>query len=190
MATEQLRRRALFLDRDGVINIDHGYVHSIDRFEFIAGIFTLARFATNELGWPVVVTTNQSGIGRGYFDEAQYQALTHWMSECFRAEGAALTKVYHCPFHPKFGVGSYRSDHDWRKPKPGMFLQAATDLALDLGASVAIGDKTSDIEAAAAAGIERRIRLDVRGSQSSGPACRVARDLAQALSILRQWAAE
>src|SRR5262249_16993422 len=91
---------ALFLDRDGVINVDHGYVHRPDQFEFIPGIFELARFWTNEVKRPIVVTTNQSGIGRGYFDQSTYAALTRWMCDRFEAEGTAISRVYHCPHPP------------------------------------------------------------------------------------------
>lgn len=177
---------ALFLDRDGVINADRGYVHRIDEFEFIPGIFELARFAVQELRWPIVVITNQAGIGRGLFDEASYRALTDWMSERFRLEGAPLARVYHCPFHPVLGVGAYRCDHDWRKPKPGMILQAAADFDLDLSRSVLIGDQISDIEAAAAAGIPLRIRVDPASTPSAGVLHWVVYDLAEALTLLRK----
>ena len=143
---------ALFLDRDGVINVDHGYVHRSDQFEFIPGIFDLARFAVNELRWRIVVITNQSGIGRGYYDEAAYQQLTRWMCERFEAENAKITRVYHCPYHPEHGIGEYRLDHPWRKPKPGMIMQAASDLDIDLARSAIIGDTLADIAAGAEAG--------------------------------------
>src|SRR2546423_9163534 len=90
-------RPALFLDRDGVINIDHGYVHRVDEFEFLPGIFDLVRYAVRELDWPVVVVTNQAGIGRGLFDEKAFESLTSWMCERFAREGAPLTRAYHCP---------------------------------------------------------------------------------------------
>jgi D-glycero-D-manno-heptose 1,7-bisphosphate phosphatase len=181
-------RKALFLDRDGVINVDHGYVHRIDQFDFMPGIFELARFVVNELGWLVIVVTNQAGIARGYFDEAAYLALTDWMCERFRVENAPILKVYHCPFHPEFGLGPFRVDHGWRKPKPGMFLQAASDFALDLRGSVAIGDKISDTVAAAAAGIERRIRVDPQGPMAhlQAPPHNVVGNLGEALAILRR----
>ena len=102
---------ALFLDRDGVINVDHGYVHEIDKFEFMPGIFDLARFACVDLGWPVVVISNQAGIGRGYYDEAAYARLTDWMRARFASEGAPLAAAYHCPYHPVHGVGPYKADH-------------------------------------------------------------------------------
>jgi D,D-heptose 1,7-bisphosphate phosphatase len=90
---------ALFLDRDGVINVDRGYIHRSDQFEFVPGIFDLARFWTNELQRRIVVVTNQSGIGRGYFDENAYADLTRWMCDRFEAEHTAITRVYHCPYH-------------------------------------------------------------------------------------------
>lgn len=182
------RSSALFLDRDGVINVDRGYVHRSDQFEFIPGIFELARFWASELGRPIVVVTNQSGIGRGYFDERAYADLTHWMCDRFADEGAAIARVYHCPYHPVDGIGEFRRDHPWRKPNPGMILQAASDLVLDLARSVIVGDKVSDMEAGAAAGIPVRILVGsghlARGGGSGPPFAQVA-DLAQALALLR-----
>jgi D-glycero-D-manno-heptose 1,7-bisphosphate phosphatase len=178
--------RALFLDRDGVINVDHGYVHRVDRFEFVPGIFDLVRFWATELGRPVVVATNQSGIGRGYFDERTYADLTRWMCERFAAEHAPIARVYHCPYHPQHGIGEYRRDHPWRKPNPGMFLQAASDLDLDLARSALVGDRISDIAAAVAAGIGLRILLRSDGHRvGEDAACHAVDDLAQALALLR-----
>ena len=181
---------ALFIDRDGVINVDHGYVHRIDQFEFIPGIFELARFVAGELRWPIIVATNQAGIGRGYFDEAAYQALTQWMCERFRREGAPLARVYHCPYHPQHGVGAYKADHPWRKPQPGMILQAASDFGISLADSVLIGDRISDIEAAAAADIRFRILLGDREANAAehAPSHTAVPDLAAALALLRNVA--
>lgn len=180
-------RPALFLDRDGVINVDHGYVHRVQDFEFIPGIFELARFVVRDLRWPIVVVTNQAGIGRGYFDEASFQRLTTWMCKRFAAEAAPITKVYHCPYHPEHGVGEYRRDHPSRKPKPGMLFQAAADLDLDLAQSALIGDKISDIECANAAGIGLRIMINSSTVLPAGSVTgyEVARDLSQALDLLR-----
>jgi D-glycero-D-manno-heptose 1,7-bisphosphate phosphatase len=175
---------ALFLDRDGVINVDHGYVHRIDAFEFVPGIFELTRFAVHDLGWRVIVTTNQSGIGRGLFDEAAFQALTRWMCDCFKAEGVPLARVYHCPFHPVHGIGEYKRDHPWRKPSPGMILQAAADFDLDLGACALVGDGMRDMEAATAAGIALRIRVGPP-SPAGGADHHDVADLHQALDVLR-----
>ena len=178
---------ALFLDRDGVINVDHGYVCRPDQFEFVPGIFELARFWADELGWPIIVVTNQSGIGRGYFDERTYADLTQWMCGRFADEGAAIARVYHCPYHPVDGIGEFRRDHPWRKPNPGMILQAASDLDLDLARSAIVGDKMSDMEAGAAAGIAVRILVGSEVARGSGrtPSYAHVADLAQALALLR-----
>jgi D-glycero-D-manno-heptose 1,7-bisphosphate phosphatase len=177
-------RPALFLDRDGVINADHGYVHRPDDFSFVPGIFELARFAAADLGWPVVVITNQSGIGRGLFGEREYQELTRWMCARFAGERAPIARVYHCPYHPTHGIGAYRADHPWRKPRPGMILQAAKDLGLDLPGSALVGDGMRDIEAGAAAGVGLLVRLGAREGSSEPPHETVA-DLAEALALLR-----
>jgi D-glycero-D-manno-heptose 1,7-bisphosphate phosphatase len=186
-AGKQMAAPALFLDRDGVINVDDAYVHRIDRFRFLPGIFELARAAVHELGLMLVVTTNQSGIGRGYFDEAAFQSLTQWMCERFAAEQAPIARVYHCPYHPTAGIGTYRLDHPWRKPKPGMILQAAADLDLDLLASALIGDEMRDVEAGAAAGVGLCIRLDPSLRRlPDGPPHEVVPDLAAAAMLLRR----
>jgi D-glycero-D-manno-heptose 1,7-bisphosphate phosphatase len=151
-------RRALFLDRDGVINVDSGYVHRIEDFEFIPGIFELVRMARGRDLVPVVVT-NQAGIARGIYDEAQFARLTAWMMERFAAEGAALERVYYCPTHPTEGIGRYRVDSVDRKPGPGMLLRARDELALELGTSVMLGDKPSDMLAGRAARVGRLLLL-------------------------------
>jgi D-glycero-D-manno-heptose 1,7-bisphosphate phosphatase len=177
---------ALFLDRDGVINIDHGYVHRIDQFEFMPGIFELARFWANELRGPIVVVSNQSGIGRGYFDDSSYTELTRFMCDRFAAERAEIAKVYYCPFHPD-GIGAYRTEHPWRKPNPGMILQAAADLDVDLARSALVGDKPSDMAAGAAAGIGVRILLGTHTMRGDEPSLHdyVAADLTEVLALLR-----
>lgn len=148
--------RALLLDRDGVINVDHGYVHTIDRFDPVPGIFELGRRA-HDLGYRLAVVTNQSGIARGLYSEAQYQELTGWMRRRFAAEGAPLAAVLHSPFHPEGVWPEYRRDSFWRKPAPGMLLEAAARLGLDLAASLLIGDHARDLEAARRAGVGRRV---------------------------------
>lgn len=143
---------ALFLDRDGVINVDHGYVGRVDDFQFMPGIFDLVR-AARSLGLRIVVVTNQAGIGRGFYSEADFAALTQWMCERFAEAGAAIDRVYHCPAHPTAGVGAYRVDSPMRKPRPGMLLAARDDLGLDLSRSALLGDKPSDMAAGRAAGV-------------------------------------
>jgi D-glycero-D-manno-heptose 1,7-bisphosphate phosphatase len=182
-----MQSSALFLDRDGVINMDRGYIHRCDQFEFVPGIFELARFWTNELRRPIVVVTNQSGIGRGYFDERAYADLTQWMCNRFEAEHAAIARVYHCPYHPLHGIGEYRFDHPWRKPNPGMILQAVSDLGLDPTHCAILGDKKSDIEAGAAAGIGLRILIGSgnAGERAGASPYEVVADLGGALALLR-----
>jgi D-glycero-D-manno-heptose 1,7-bisphosphate phosphatase len=184
---ERMNSSALFLDRDGVINVDRGYVHRLDQFEFVPGIFELARFWTNELNRPIIVATNQSGIGRGYFDERAYEELTRWMCDRFEAERSAIARVYHCPYHPLHGIGAYRRDHPWRKPNAGMILRAASDLGLDLAQSAILGDKMSDIQAGAAAGIALRILVRSRDAERKRvlPVHEVVSDLGEALTLLR-----
>jgi D-glycero-D-manno-heptose 1,7-bisphosphate phosphatase len=148
-------RRALFLDRDGIINIDHGYVHRPEQVEFVPGIFPLCRLAVAR-GLLLVVATNQSGIGRGLYGEDDFHALMRWMGERFAHEGAPLHAVEYCPDHPEHGIGPYRRENPRRKPGPGMLLDAAAH-GIALGASLMLGDKPSDMEAALAAGIGTRI---------------------------------
>lgn len=156
------RARALFLDRDGVINVDHGYTHRIDQFEFVPGIFTLVARA-RELGFSVVVVTNQAGIGRGYYSEAEFEHLTDWMKQQFALRDAAIDAVYFCPDHPEHGLADYRRDTPMRKPGPGMLLQAAADLNLDLARSVLVGDSETDITAGKRAGLALNVLLHHRG---------------------------
>jgi len=181
----QKPRPALFLDRDGVINVDHGYVHRIDEFEFLPGIFDLVRFAVHELDWPVIVVTNQAGIGRGLFDEQAFESLTIWMRERFAREGAPLTKVYHCPYHPQHGIGDYRRDHPWRKPNPGMVLKAQMEFNLDVTGSVLIGDRLTDIQCAEAAGIGVCMILAPESQRRPVLPALFVRDLPEAYTLLR-----
>jgi len=145
-------KKALFLDRDGVINVERHYVHRIDDFEFIDGIFELAK-AAQEKGYLNIVITNQSGIGRGYYSEAVFNRLTEWMIEQFRDKCVTIAKVYFAPHHPKYGIGEYRRESEDRKPNPGMILKAAEEFSLDLSRSVLVGDKGSDVRAGRSAGV-------------------------------------
>ena len=140
--------KALFLDRDGVINEDTGYVFKQEDFRFVDGIFELCRTAMRK-GYIIIVATNQSGIERGYFSEDQYQALTQWMLARFKEEGVTITEVFHCPT---------LSGPD-RKPSPGMFLAAQKKYGIDMAASVSLGDKERDIQAAQQAGVGKNLLL-------------------------------
>jgi D-glycero-D-manno-heptose 1,7-bisphosphate phosphatase len=143
---------AVFLDRDGVINHNHGYVYKREDFDFIEGVFDVARYAHAQ-SYKLVVITNQAGIARGYYTEKQFHQLTDWMCQQFLAVGAPIDRVYFSPYHPTAGLGPYLKDDVSRKPHPGMILQAQKELAIDLGRSVLIGDKASDIQAGIAAGV-------------------------------------
>ena len=149
-----MKKKALFLDRDGVINVDYGYVHSPDNFEFIDGIFELVA-AANQLGYLVVVVTNQAGIGRGYYNEEQFQFLTDWMKRKFVDHGCLIDGVYFCPYHPIHGKGKYLKESFNRKPSPGMIFKAQTELSIELSSSTLIGDSMTDVQAAIAAGVGR-----------------------------------
>lgn len=149
-------RRALLLDRDGVINHDAGYTHRWENFVFIDGIFDLAR-AAHLRDYLLVVVTNQAGIGRGLYTEQEFHALSDRMCAHFAAEGAPIARVYFDPTHPEHGLGEYRRESFFRKPNPGMLLQAAEDFGLALADSVLVGDKPGDIQAAYRAGVGRRL---------------------------------
>jgi D-glycero-D-manno-heptose 1,7-bisphosphate phosphatase len=144
--------RALFLDRDGVINHDSGYTSSVENFQFIDGIFELCRMA-RRFGYLLIVVTNQAGIGRGYYSEQDFLTLTEWMCERFETEEVPITDVFYCPYHPEHGVGFYKNDSFDRKPNPGMLLRASEKHGLNLKRSIMIGDKDSDMQAASKAGV-------------------------------------
>ena len=142
----------VFLDRDGVINADIGYLWRAEDCVWIPGA-PEAIHLFNEQGWPVVVVTNQSGVARGYYRETDVQILHVWMNETLAAQGAHIDAFYYCPHHLKGTVPEYTVECNCRKPRPGMLLQAMRDFAADPGASFLIGDKPSDVAAAEAAGI-------------------------------------
>lgn len=143
---------AVFLDRDGVINLETDYVHKVDEFYFIDGVFDACR-EMSKAGYRLIVITNQAGIARGYYTEDDFHQLTKWMLDIFRQQGIEIGGVYYCPHHPVHGVGDYRRDCDCRKPAPGMILRAAQEHSLDLQHSILVGDKATDIEAGRAAGV-------------------------------------
>lgn len=173
---------ALLLDRDGVINVDHGYVGAPADFEFMDGIFPLTRAAMNA-GYRIVVVTNQSGIARGYYGEADFAALTRHMLAGFAAAGVSIRGVLHCPYYRHGSVAAYARDSFWRKPNPGMILEAARRFGLDLRRSVFLGDSLSDMAAARAAGVGMRLLL-AAGPAAEDDGCRAIARLADAQRFL------
>lgn len=151
-----LSNPAVFIDRDGVINVDSGYISKVDEFEFIDGIFK-ACLALKDMGYLLVLVTNQSGIARGYFSEDDFIVLTEWMDWNFSDAGVEFDGIYYCPHHPEHGDETYKKECDCRKPKPGMLFSAREDLDIDMSKSVMIGDKADDMRAAEAAGVTTKI---------------------------------
>jgi D-glycero-D-manno-heptose 1,7-bisphosphate phosphatase len=139
--------KALFLDRDGVINVDKVHVYLKEDFEFSEGIFNLVRKYA-DTGYLIIVITNQSGIAKGVYSEKEYFDLTEWMIGQFRKEAITISKVYHCPHHPDI-----TGPCNCRKPEPGMILNAIRDFDLDISQCVLIGDNESDLKAGRNAGI-------------------------------------
>lgn len=182
-----MTRAAVFLDRDGVINHDSGYTSSAENFRFIDGIFDLCR-AARRSGYLLIVVTNQAGIGRGYYSEQDFFILTDWMHERFEKEDAPITDVFHCPYHPEYGVGHYKKGSFDRKPNPGMLLRAAEKHGLDLGHSIMIGDKDSDMQAASQAGVGIRCHYlaDVLDEVLSSAATHKIHALREGISLLSE----
>ena len=177
--------RALFLDRDGVINHDSGYTSNSEDFRFIDGIFDLCR-AARQSGYLLIVVTNQAGIGRGYYTEQDFFFLSEWMRQRFVEEGAPITDIFHCPYHPEHGIGLYKKDSFNRKPHPGMLLQAAEKHEIDMAHSIMIGDKDSDMQAAKNARVGVRCHYSTPKNHdelSSSATCGI-RALHEAIPIL------
>jgi D-glycero-D-manno-heptose 1,7-bisphosphate phosphatase len=145
-------RRALFLDRDGVINVDHGYVHKVEHFQFIPGS-DAAMARLQAAGWRLVVVTNQSGLARGLYSIGDYERFTAHLRQQLAGAGVRLDAVLHCPHLADAAVPAYRLSCDCRKPGPGMLLQAARELSLDMAASAIVGDRLTDVLAGRAAGV-------------------------------------
>jgi D-glycero-D-manno-heptose 1,7-bisphosphate phosphatase len=177
--------RALFLDRDGVVNEEVGYLHRVEEVRFVDGIFSLCRTAAG-LGYRLIVVTNQAGIARGYYSEVDFELLMEFMRQELRAEGVELDAVYYCPFHPEHGVGQYRQEHEDRKPGTGMLRRGARELGVELGQSVLVGDRCSDVGAANAAGLRQAFLISgTEPVRCGGEYLRV-----ESLAEVEQWLLE
>lgn len=170
--TQTGMQKAFFLDRDGVINIDHGYVSKIEDFQFIEDLFPVLRTLSAK-GYALIVVTNQSGIGRGYYTEEDFRTLTAWMEKQLAEQGVFLTGIYSCPHDPDEKCGC-------RKPAPGMFLQAIREHGIDPESSWMIGDKSSDLAAAESAGIRNRVLI---GGAVSGHSTHTISRLSELLEL-------
>jgi D,D-heptose 1,7-bisphosphate phosphatase len=164
----RLHRRALFLDRDGVINLDHGWVGQQERFEFVPGAIATMRAAA-DAGWHVFVVTNQSGIARGFYDEADFAALSAWMTDRIRAEGGNVDGLRYCPTHPEAALEAYRRVDPRRKPGAGMLLELIAAWELDPARCLLIGDQANDLQAAAACGVPAKLFPGGDLSEFAGP---------------------
>ena len=153
--------KALFLDRDGVVNVEKNYLYKIDDFELMEGILDVCRHYEAK-GYLIIIVTNQSGISRGYYTQEDFNRLSEWMIEHFKSLGITISRIYHCPHHE-----SIDGQCDCRKPEPGMFLEAQRDFDLDMASSVMIGDNERDIQAAIRAGVATNILLSTQESESA-----------------------
>lgn len=165
------KRRALFLDRDGTINVDKHYVYRREDFEWVPGIVELCR-AADAAGYDIVIVTNQSGIERGYFTEADYAVFTQFLREQFAEQGVPVLDILHCPW----------LEHEDRKPNPGLFLRAAARWGIDMQASLSLGDKERDVQAGINAGVGRNYLLSESVAMSL--ATSVVQSPAELISIL------
>ena len=150
---------AVFLDRDGVINVDHGYVSTWEQFEFLPGVPEALR-ELQDAGYLLIVVSNQSGIGRGYYSESDVDLLNQAVSEYLGSyAGVTLSGFYHCPHHPTEAENGYRKYCSCRKPAPGLIHRATRDHVIDVKTSLLVGDKDSDIEAGRAAGVAKLFKV-------------------------------
>ena len=180
-----MSERALFLDRDGVVNEEVGYLHLADEVRFVDGIFSLCRTAAG-LGYRLIVVTNQAGIARGYYTEADFEVLMEFMRGQLRAEGVELDAVYFCPFHPEHGVGKYKQEHEDRKPGTGMLRRGVREFGVELSESVLVGDRCSDVAAANAAGLRQAFLI--RGTEAAG--CSGDHLTVESLAEVERWLVE
>jgi rfaE bifunctional protein nucleotidyltransferase chain/domain len=158
-------RKAAFLDRDGVINKDKAYVHLWEDFEFLPGAID-GMLELQNAGYVLVIVTNQSGLARGYYTENEYQSLTNSFRMHLLEQGIKVAGIFHCPHHPDGRVQSLALVCNCRKPKPGLLIQAANELGIDMSSSILIGDKQTDIDAAHQAGVGHAYSVDSNNTKN------------------------
>jgi D-glycero-D-manno-heptose 1,7-bisphosphate phosphatase len=169
--------KALFLDRDGVVNVEIEYLYKIEDFEFVDGVLDLCKHYQN-LGYMIFIVTNQSGIARNYYSEDDFSKLTSWMIEEFLKFGIEIKKVYFCPHHPDISFSC-----SCRKPAPGMIMKAKEEFDVDLEKSILVGDKESDIEAAIASGIKETYLFDEKNICNKSKATKIVSKLEEIYNV-------
>jgi D-glycero-D-manno-heptose 1,7-bisphosphate phosphatase len=160
-----IRYRGLLLDRDGVINVDHGYIGKPEQFTFMPGLFAFLIAAQNK-GYKLAILTNQSGVARGKYSAEDYYALTNWMLSELRKHGTSIDLVLHSFEHPEGTVPTLSRESYWRKPNPGMVQEAILKMQLDPVRSAFLGDQPRDLQAAQVAGIANCLLLDKEAKQA------------------------
>lgn len=181
-------KKAAFLDRDGVINIDKGYVYKWCDFEFVPGAIDAMK-TINQLGFEIIVVTNQSGIARGYYSEDDFHKLSNSMLKFIISEGVQVAGIYYCPHHVEGSIKKFSVACSCRKPSPGMLLKAKDDHNIDLSASILIGDKNSDILAARNAGVGRAFMVASNDKARNLDGCHVDAyfpDLRSCVNFIRE----
>ena len=163
--------KALFLDRDGVVNVEVDYLYKVEDFVFVEGILELCRYYAS-LDFLIIIVTNQSGIARGYYSEEDFQTLSAWMIDEFKKHSITISKVYHCPHHPDISGAC-----ECRKPKPQMLLEAKKEFDIDMKKSLMVGDKERDILAALNAGVEETFLLCESEQKIKSQATKVVKKL-------------
>lgn len=153
-------RRALFLDRDGVINVNHGYVYKREDCDFVSGIFDLCR-AAQVKDYKIFIVTNQSGIARGFYSQEAFYSFSRWLRQQFWLRGVSISHTYHCPHHPK-QASRYGISCVCRKPRPGMLFRARKDFRINMQKSLMVGDSLSDIHCALNAGMGKAVLLKAK----------------------------
>lgn len=166
--------KVAFLDRDGVINLDHGYVYKKEDFHWVPQAIEAMKIL-RDYHWEIIIVTNQSGIARGYYTETDLADLHHWMTQQLQASGIDVLDIKFCPHHPTKGLGMYLQDCICRKPAPGMLVQAAKEHHFSLQQSIIFGDKPSDMQAGLSAGCLERILLSTNGTTLPNPVAECTR---------------